>query len=112
MLKRRPMYFPLRMLLYVAVLTVLCFVLCQVDLNDIKVIKKLGGTIDETETINGLVFESSASHSAGGPARVEGAKIGLIQYCLSAPKTNVRTCYAHLSAVRCMLYAVSFPMMI
>jgi T-complex protein 1 subunit delta len=28
----------------------------NVDLRDIKVVKKLGGTIDDTELIDGLVF--------------------------------------------------------
>jgi len=61
----------------------------NVDLGDIKVIKKLGGTVEDTELVNGLVFENHASHAAGGPSRVQGAKIGLIQYCLSAPKTHM-----------------------
>jgi len=59
----------------------------NVNLKDIKIIKKLGGTIDDTELIRGLVFTQHASHSAGGPTRVQGAKIGLIQFCLSPPKT-------------------------
>eukprot|EP00026_Physarum_polycephalum_P006998 Phypoly_transcript_07051.p1 GENE.Phypoly_transcript_07051~~Phypoly_transcript_07051.p1 ORF type:complete len:539 (+),score=116.93 Phypoly_transcript_07051:32-1618(+) len=59
----------------------------NVNLKDIKVIKKLGGTIDDTELIRGLVFTQHASHSAGGPSRIQNAKIGLIQFCLSAPKT-------------------------
>lgn len=61
----------------------------NVDLRDIKVVKKVGGTIEDTELIDGLVFDKSASHSAGGPSRIENAKIGLIQFQLSAPKTNV-----------------------
>lgn len=61
----------------------------NVNLKDIKIIKKLGGTIDDTELIKGLVFAQHASHSAGGPSRVQGAKIGLIQFCLSPPKTYV-----------------------
>jgi len=60
-----------------------------VDLDDIKVVKKLGGTIDDTELIPGLVFDSGVSHTAGGPKEVTGCKIGLIQFCLSAPKTNM-----------------------
>ncbi len=63
--------------------------LLQVDLNDIKVVKKLGGNVEDTETVDGLVFSQSASHAAGGPTRIEKAKIALIQYQLSAPKTNV-----------------------
>ena len=39
--------------------------------------------------VNGVVFTQKVSTSAGGPTRVENAKIGLIQFCLSAPKTNM-----------------------
>ncbi|KAJ7516326.1 hypothetical protein O6H91_22G053800 [Diphasiastrum complanatum] len=60
-----------------------------VDLRDIKVIKKLGGTVDDTEMIKGLVFDKKASHTAGGPTRVENAKIGLIQFQISPPKTDI-----------------------
>ena len=61
----------------------------NVDLNDIAVVKKLGGTIDETSLVDGLVFTQRARHSAGGPGKVANAKIGLIQFCLSAPKTDM-----------------------
>jgi len=61
----------------------------NVDLKNIKVVKKLGGTIDDTEMIDGLVFTQKASHAAGGPTRVVNAKIALVQFQLSAPKTNV-----------------------
>lgn len=59
----------------------------NVDLNAIRVVKKLGGTVEDTELVEGLVFDQSASHQAGGPTMIKKAKIGLIQYCLSAPKT-------------------------
>eukprot|EP00897_Mesotaenium_endlicherianum_P002854 jgi/Mesen1/2597/ME000166S01722 len=61
----------------------------SVDLRDIKVMKKLGGTIDDTQMVKGLVFDSKASHSAGGPTRIENAKIGLIQFQISPPKTDM-----------------------
>jgi len=61
----------------------------NVDLADIKVVKKLGGTLEDTHMVDGLIFSQSASHAAGGPTRIQNAKIGLIQYCLSAPKTNM-----------------------
>lgn len=61
----------------------------NVDLRDIAVVKKLGGTIDDTELVQGLVFTQKIAHSAGGPTRVKDAKIGLIQFCLSAPKTDI-----------------------
>jgi T-complex protein 1 subunit delta len=61
----------------------------DVDLNNVKVVKKLGGTIEDTRLIDGLVFAQKSEHGAGGGSRVENAKIGLIQFCLSPPKTNV-----------------------
>mmetsp|Transcript_20924 Transcript_20924/g.34542 ORF Transcript_20924/g.34542 Transcript_20924/m.34542 type:complete len:391 (-) Transcript_20924:225-1397(-) len=59
------------------------------DLRDIAVVKKLGGTIDDTELVRGLVFTQKVSHAAGGPTKVANAKIALIQFCLSAPKTDI-----------------------
>jgi len=62
----------------------------NVDLRDINVSKKLGGTVDDSELIDGLVFvDKKVSHFAGGPTRIHDAKIGLIQFCLSAPKTDL-----------------------
>ncbi|KAA0150441.1 hypothetical protein FNF29_05244 [Cafeteria roenbergensis] len=61
----------------------------NVDLDNIKVVKALGGTVEEAELIEGLVFPKRASHVASGPTRIAGAKIGLIQFCLSAPKTDM-----------------------
>lgn len=61
----------------------------NVDLDDIKVVKKLGGVIEDTELVDGIVLDNGVSHSAGGGTIVNGCKIGLIQYCLSAPKTNM-----------------------
>ena len=62
----------------------------NVDLNQIKVSMKIGGTVDDSELIDGLCFTNNkVSHFAGGPTRVENAKIGLIQFCLSAPKTDL-----------------------
>lgn len=62
----------------------------NVDLKNIRLVKKLGATIEETELVNGLVFTQKVAHGAGGPTRVANAKIGLIQFCISPPKTNVR----------------------
>merc|ERR1719323_1046751 len=57
-----------------------------VNLKDIKVIKKLGGTVEDTELIEGLVFQERA---AGSVKKVEKAKIGLIQFQVSPPKTDM-----------------------
>lgn len=62
----------------------------SVDLNDVKIIKKLGGTVEDTELVDGLVF-TQKSCNVNGPKRVEKAKIGLIQFCISPPKTDVRS---------------------
>ena len=48
------------------------------------------GTVEDTELVDGLVLEQNVSHIAGGVTRVEKAKIGLIQFCISPPKTDVR----------------------
>merc|ERR1719228_3170926 len=58
----------------------------SVNLKDIKIIKKLGGTVDDTELIEGLVFQEK---SAGSVKKVEKAKIGLIQFQVSPPKTDM-----------------------
>jgi len=45
--------------------------------------------VDDTELVKGLVFDHKASHTAGGPTRIENAKIGLIQFQISPPKTDI-----------------------
>lgn len=60
----------------------------NIDLNNIKVIRSLGGTIEDTELVEGLVF-TQRSCGVNGPKRLEKAKIGLIQFCISPPKTDV-----------------------
>ncbi|XP_031474699.1 T-complex protein 1 subunit delta [Nymphaea colorata] len=60
-----------------------------VDLRDIRIVKKLGGTVDDTELIRGLVLDHKASHAAGGPTRMENAKIAVIQFQISPPKTDI-----------------------
>lgn len=62
----------------------------NVDLRDIKICKSVSGTIEDTEMIDGLVFSNNKiSHAAGGPSKIKDPKIALIQFCLSAPKTDV-----------------------
>eukprot|EP00818_Percolomonas_sp_WS_P001197 CAMPEP_0117451116 /NCGR_PEP_ID=MMETSP0759-20121206/8833_1 /TAXON_ID=63605 /ORGANISM="Percolomonas cosmopolitus, Strain WS" /LENGTH=536 /DNA_ID=CAMNT_0005243689 /DNA_START=61 /DNA_END=1671 /DNA_ORIENTATION=- len=60
-----------------------------VDLNDVKIVKHLHGTVSQSELIDGLAFNQGASHKAGGPTNVKNAKIGLIQFCISPPKTDM-----------------------
>jgi len=62
----------------------------NVDLRNIRVSKMLGGTVDDTELADGLIFtQKHAAHSAGGPSRIADPKIALIQFCLSSPKTDM-----------------------
>ena len=62
------------------------------DLRDIFVGKVVGGTVDDTQMVDGCVLVGKkASTSANGPTRMENAKIGLIQFQLSAPKTDMES---------------------
>jgi T-complex protein 1 subunit delta len=60
-----------------------------VDLRDIRVVKKVGGTIEDTELVDGVVLNQNVTVSAGGPTRVEKAKIAIIQFQFSAPKPDI-----------------------
>lgn len=40
-----------------------------------QICKQLGGTIDDSELVHGMVFEKGAKKSAGGPTRIENAKV-------------------------------------
>lgn len=61
----------------------------NVDLNDIRLIKKVGGTIDDTELVPGVVLTQTVVKTAGGPTRIEKARIGLVQFQLSPPKPDM-----------------------
>eukprot|EP00992_Anisonema_acinus_P014927 TRINITY_DN9525_c0_g1_i1.p1 TRINITY_DN9525_c0_g1~~TRINITY_DN9525_c0_g1_i1.p1 ORF type:complete len:526 (+),score=141.96 TRINITY_DN9525_c0_g1_i1:56-1633(+) len=61
----------------------------NVDLNFIKIVKNVGGTIDDSEMVPGLALGQKASKMAGGPSRINNAKIALIQFQLSPPKTDM-----------------------
>lgn len=61
----------------------------NVDLRNIRVVKKVGGTIDDSEMIDGLVLNQTVIKGSGGPTRIEKARIGLIQFQLSPPKPDM-----------------------
>jgi T-complex protein 1 subunit delta len=61
----------------------------SVDLRDVRIVKKVGGTIEDTELVDGVVLNQNVIVSAGGPIRMEKAKIGIIQFQLSAPKPDM-----------------------
>ncbi|CAG8756806.1 12110_t:CDS:2, partial [Acaulospora colombiana] len=60
----------------------------NVDLRDIRIVKKVGGTIEDTTLVEGVVLNQNMITSHGGPTRVTQAKIGLIQFQLSPPKPD------------------------
>ena len=59
----------------------------NVNLKDIRVVSKVGGTVEETQMINGVVLTQKCQ--ATGVTRVDRAKIALIQFQLSPPKTDM-----------------------
>ncbi|UZJ52033.1 hypothetical protein CBS101457_001353 [Exobasidium rhododendri] len=61
----------------------------NVDLRDIRLIKKVGGTIDDTELVEGLVLEQNVVSGGGGPTRMEKARIAVCQFQLSSPKPDM-----------------------
>lgn len=61
----------------------------NVDLRDIRIVKKVGGTIEDSEMVDGVVLNQPVIKSSGGPIRIEKARIGLIQFQLSPPKPDV-----------------------
>jgi len=60
----------------------------SVDLDNLKVEKKAGGSIDDTSLINGIVLDKEIVHS-GMPTKVEEAKIALVNSALEVEKTEM-----------------------
>ncbi|XP_018020687.1 T-complex protein 1 subunit delta [Hyalella azteca] len=60
----------------------------HVDLKDIRITMKLGETVEDSKLIDGIIF-TQKTQGFGGPNKVEKAKIGLIQFCISPPKTDM-----------------------
>jgi thermosome len=60
----------------------------SVDLDNLKVEKKSGGSIDDTVLINGIVLDKEIVHS-GMPTKVENAKIALVNTALEVEKTEM-----------------------
>ena len=59
-----------------------------VDLDNIKVEKKAGGSIQDTELITGIILDKEVVHS-GMPTKIEKAKIALINTALEVEKTEM-----------------------
>ncbi len=59
----------------------------RADVDDVKVEKKTGESVQETKLIQGIVLDKDVSHS-GMPKRVEKAKIALLDCALEIEKTE------------------------
>jgi len=60
----------------------------SVDLDNLKVEKKPGGSIDDTSLINGIVLDKEIVHS-GMPTKIEKARIALVNAALEVEKTEM-----------------------
>ena len=60
----------------------------SVDLDNLKVEKKAGGSIDDTSLVNGIILDKEIVHS-GMPTKVEEAKIVLVNAALEVEKTEM-----------------------
>ena len=59
-----------------------------VDLDNIKVEKKSGGSISDTQLVSGIVLDKEVVHS-GMPARIDNARIALLNAALEVEKTEM-----------------------
>jgi chaperonin GroEL (HSP60 family) len=59
----------------------------KIDLDDIKVDKKAGGSLQDSQLIQGMVIDKEVVH-AGMPKRIQAAKIALINSALEIEKTE------------------------
>ena len=45
----------------------------EFNLEDIKLVTKLGGSVDDCEMVDGLVMTQKVARAAGGPTRIKDA---------------------------------------
>ena len=60
----------------------------SVDLDNIKVEKKSGGSIQDTQLVKGIVLDKEVVHS-GMPTKIQSAKIALLNAALEVEKTEM-----------------------
>ncbi|MEW6070340.1 MAG: thermosome subunit beta, partial [Candidatus Thermoplasmatota archaeon] len=58
------------------------------DIDNVQIVKKHGGSINDTELVEGVIVDKEVVH-AGMPKRVENAKIALLDCALEIKKTEV-----------------------
>ncbi|MDD1767529.1 MAG: TCP-1/cpn60 chaperonin family protein [Methanomassiliicoccales archaeon] len=60
----------------------------RADLDNIQIVKKQGGSMEDTEMIRGIIVDKEPVHSAM-PKKIENAKIALVNSALEIKKTEV-----------------------
>jgi chaperonin GroEL (HSP60 family) len=60
----------------------------KADLDNIQIVKKQGGSLEDTEMIRGIIVDKEPVHSAM-PKKIENAKIALVNSALEIKKTEV-----------------------
>jgi len=60
----------------------------NIDLSDIKIVKKRGESIDETQLVKGFVLDKEVAHQ-NMPRRVQKAKIAIIDFALDVEKPEI-----------------------
>jgi thermosome len=60
----------------------------KADLDNIQIVKKQGGSMEDTEMIRGIIVDKEPVHSAM-PKKIENAKIALVNSALEIKKTEV-----------------------
>lgn len=60
----------------------------NVDLRNIRVVKKLGGTLDQCALVDGLAFSKRPTE---GPTYIKGVRAALVRFCVSPPKTDMES---------------------
>ena len=59
----------------------------KIDIDNIKVEKKTGGSLHDTRLVQGIVIDKEVAHS-GMPKKIQGAKIVLLNFALEIEKTK------------------------
>ncbi|BFH73873.1 thermosome subunit alpha [Sulfurisphaera javensis] len=60
----------------------------NIDLSDIKFVKKRGESVDETQLVKGFVLDKEVAHE-NMPKRIEKAKIAIIDFALEVEKPEI-----------------------
>lgn len=58
----------------------------NVDISEIRVIPRIGGTVEDMRLLDGLVLRQSVQKNANGPVRIEKASIAMVQFQISSAK--------------------------